>query len=121
MIDVAIPGESHISQKTVEKLTKYVDQKIKVSRLWKTNGGPNYYWYTRLCFYRFAQLYCVTQFAILLDCNLSKNCTVQNIVNFKAVLANLNCSFLYPMLLDRARIFFTSITVHFLHACFTVI
>ena len=36
MIDVAIPGESRISQKTVEKLTKYVDLKIEVSRLWKS-------------------------------------------------------------------------------------
>ena len=36
MVDVAIPGESRISQKTVEKLTKYVDLKIEVSRLWRT-------------------------------------------------------------------------------------
>ena len=36
MIDVAIPGESHISQKTIEKLTKYVDLKIEISRLWKS-------------------------------------------------------------------------------------
>ena len=36
MIDVAIPRESRISQKIVEKLTKYVDLKIEVSRLWKS-------------------------------------------------------------------------------------
>jgi len=36
LIDVAIPGESHIAQKSGEKLTKYVDLKIEVSRLWKT-------------------------------------------------------------------------------------
>jgi len=35
LIDVAIPGESRISQKTVEKHTKYVDLKIEVSRLWR--------------------------------------------------------------------------------------
>ena len=38
MVDVAIPGESCISQKTVVKLTKYVDLKIEVSRLWKTKN-----------------------------------------------------------------------------------
>ena len=36
LIDMAIPGESHIAQKGVEKLTKYVNFKIEVSRLWKT-------------------------------------------------------------------------------------
>jgi len=35
LIDVAIPGESRIAQKGVEKLTKYVDLKIKVTNLWK--------------------------------------------------------------------------------------
>ena len=35
LIDVAIPGESCISQKSVEKLTKYVDLKIEVTILWK--------------------------------------------------------------------------------------
>jgi len=34
MIDVAMPGESRISQKIIEKLTKvYVALKIEVSRL----------------------------------------------------------------------------------------
>jgi len=35
LIDVAIPGESHIAQKGIEKLTEYVDLKTEVSRLWK--------------------------------------------------------------------------------------
>jgi len=35
LIDVTIPGESRISQKTVEKRTKNVDLKIEVSRLWR--------------------------------------------------------------------------------------
>ena len=36
LIDVAIPGESRIAQKGIEKLTKYVDLKIEVSRLWRS-------------------------------------------------------------------------------------
>jgi len=36
LIDVAIPGESRIAQKGVEILTKCVDFKIEVSRLWNT-------------------------------------------------------------------------------------
>ena len=35
LIDVAIPGESCIAQKGVEKVTKYVDLKIEVTNLWK--------------------------------------------------------------------------------------
>ena len=36
LFDVAIPGESRIAaQKGVKKLTKYVDHKIKVTKLWK--------------------------------------------------------------------------------------
>ena len=35
LIDVAIPGEPHIAQKGIEKLTKYVDLKIEVTNLWK--------------------------------------------------------------------------------------
>ena len=33
LINMAIPGESRIAQKGVEKLTKYFDLKIEVSRL----------------------------------------------------------------------------------------
>ena len=35
LIDVAIPGESRIAKKGVDKLTKYVDLKIEVTNLWK--------------------------------------------------------------------------------------
>ena len=35
MIDVAIPGDSRINQKEVEKITKYQDLKIEVERLWE--------------------------------------------------------------------------------------
>ena len=35
LIDIAIPGDSRLSQKVVEKQTKYVDLKIEVVRLWK--------------------------------------------------------------------------------------
>ena len=80
MDDVVIPGESRISQKTVEKLTKYVDLKIEVSRLWKTKNifevpiiiGAHGSVSIVLPSYMDG----VTQFAILLDCSVSKNCTV---------------------------------------------
>ena len=35
MIDVAIPGDSRIEQKEVEKITKYHDLKNEVDRLWE--------------------------------------------------------------------------------------
>ena len=35
LIDVAIPGDSRINQKEVEKITKYQDLKVKVERLWE--------------------------------------------------------------------------------------
>ena len=35
LIDVAIPGDSRIDQKEVEKITKYQDLKIEVERLWE--------------------------------------------------------------------------------------
>ena len=35
LVDVAIPGESRIQQKEVEKITKYQDLKIEVERLWE--------------------------------------------------------------------------------------
>ena len=35
LIDVAIPGDSRINQKEVEKITKYQDLKVEVERLWK--------------------------------------------------------------------------------------
>ena len=36
LIDVAIPGDSRIQQKAVEKKEKYTDLRIKVQRIWKT-------------------------------------------------------------------------------------
>jgi len=36
LIDVAIPGDSRIQQKVVEKKEKYTDIRIKVQRVWKT-------------------------------------------------------------------------------------
>ena len=33
LIDVAIPGDSRINQKEVEKITKYQDLKVEVERL----------------------------------------------------------------------------------------
>ena len=74
MTDVAIPGESRISQKTVEKLTNYVDLNIEVSRLWNPR---KFLWFQLLLVHLalllliFAQLYGVTQFAILFDYNIS--------------------------------------------------
>ena len=35
LIDVAMPGDSRIQQKEVEKITKYQDIKIEVERLWE--------------------------------------------------------------------------------------
>ena len=35
LIDVAIPGGSRLSSKTIEKLTKYVELKIEISRMWR--------------------------------------------------------------------------------------
>ena len=35
LVDVAIPGDSRIQQKEVEKITKYQDLKIEVERLWE--------------------------------------------------------------------------------------
>ena len=35
LIDVAIPGDSRIDQKEVEKITKYQDLKIELERLWE--------------------------------------------------------------------------------------
>ena len=35
LIDVAIPGDSRIEQKEVEKITKYQDLKVEVERLWE--------------------------------------------------------------------------------------
>ena len=35
LIDVAIPGDSRINQKEVEKITKYQDLKFEVERLWE--------------------------------------------------------------------------------------
>ena len=35
LIDVAIPGDSRINQKEVEKITKYQDLKVEVERLWE--------------------------------------------------------------------------------------
>ena len=35
LIDIAIPGDSRLSQKVVEKQTKYVDLKVEVVRVWK--------------------------------------------------------------------------------------
>ena len=35
LIDVAIPGDSRIDQKDVEKITKYQDLKVEVERLWE--------------------------------------------------------------------------------------
>jgi len=36
LIDVVIPGDSHIQQKAVEKKDKYTDLQIKVQRMRKT-------------------------------------------------------------------------------------
>ena len=35
VVDVAIPSDSRIHQKEVEKITKYQDLKIEVERLWE--------------------------------------------------------------------------------------
>jgi len=35
LIDIAIPGDSRLSQKAVEKQTKYLDLKIEITRVWK--------------------------------------------------------------------------------------
>ena len=35
IIDVAIPGDSRIDQKEIEKITKYKDLQIEIERLWK--------------------------------------------------------------------------------------
>lgn len=35
LVDVAIPGDSRIEQKEIEKITKYQDLKIEVERLWE--------------------------------------------------------------------------------------
>ena len=35
LIDVAIPRDSRINQKEVEKITKYQDLKVEVERLWE--------------------------------------------------------------------------------------
>ena len=35
LIDVAIPGDSRIDRKEVEKITKYQDLKIEIERLWE--------------------------------------------------------------------------------------
>jgi hypothetical protein len=35
LVDVAIPGDSRIQQKEIEKITKYQDLKIEVERLWE--------------------------------------------------------------------------------------
>ena len=35
LIDVALPGDSRIAQKSVEKREKYVDLKIQIGRYWK--------------------------------------------------------------------------------------
>ena len=42
MIDTAIPGDSRIDQKEVEKITKYQDLKVEEERLWekKTTAVP---------------------------------------------------------------------------------
>jgi len=37
LIDVAIPGDSYIQQKAVEKTEKYADLWIKVQRVWQTS------------------------------------------------------------------------------------
>jgi len=34
LIDIAIPGDSRLSQKAVEKQTKYVDLKVEITRVW---------------------------------------------------------------------------------------
>jgi hypothetical protein len=39
LIDVAIPGDSRIQQKEVEKITKYQDLKIEVERLWQKKAA----------------------------------------------------------------------------------
>ena len=39
LINVAIPGDSRIQQKEVEKITKYQDLKIEVERLWQKNAA----------------------------------------------------------------------------------
>jgi len=35
IIDVAIPGDSRLSQKALEKQTKYMDLRIEIMRVWK--------------------------------------------------------------------------------------
>ena len=35
LIDVAIPGDSRIQQKELEKITKYQDLRVEVERLWE--------------------------------------------------------------------------------------
>src|SRR6185436_15392476 len=35
LVDVVIPGDSHITQKETEKLTIYQDLKIEVQKLWE--------------------------------------------------------------------------------------
>ena len=36
LIDIAIPGDSYLLHKCTEKLTKYVDLKIEVARMWNS-------------------------------------------------------------------------------------
>jgi len=97
MIDVAMPRESCISQKTVEySQSTYVDLNIEVSRLWKSKkvfvvpniigalGSvsvdlPSYMESLNLPFYLIA---------IFQSTVLFRTSSI-----FKAVLANLNCSF----------------------------
>ena len=34
LIDIAIPGDSRLTQKVVEKQTKYMDLRIEITRVW---------------------------------------------------------------------------------------
>ena len=40
IIDVAIPGDSRIEEKVLEKISKYQDLKIEIERLRKTRNKP---------------------------------------------------------------------------------
>ena len=101
MVDVDMPGESCISQKTVEKLTKYVDLKIEMSRPWRTK---KVFVIPMIIDALGSVPIDLSNYLDLPDCSLTENCVVQNIINLKTILANLTCllCFLYPPLLVRA-------------------
>ena len=76
LIDVAIPGDSRISSKTVEKLTKYVDLKVEITRMWRPKKVSIIPTIIGISSCRFIILFRKVDYIIIINFKFPTNCAI---------------------------------------------